>query len=143
MALWARSLGGERARVAQAAIGSRGANCSTTSSTAASPQQYAPPIGTITLQPPQPAIAQPQNGLPKIVIPNFASAPSCGPGSANPKTLTAIAAKLHYVLSNDEKKVLQAKIDALAKMSCADDRLAAFFLNLLARGEFAIERPKP
>lgn len=104
-----------------------------------SAQQNSGPAVVIAPQP-QVGIAQPQQGLPTLVIPEPPEVSNCNSGSVNSPSLKQIAVKLRLVLTNKEVAAFQKQIDKLAALPCSEDRLATFFLRLLARPQISFVR---
>lgn len=90
----------------------------------------------------QNGIAQPQQGLPTLVIPDPPEVSNCNSGGVNNPALKNIAGKLRFVLTRKEVEAFQKQIDKLAAQPCSEDRLGAFFLRLLARPQISFVRAK-
>ena len=102
-------------------------------------QQQSPPA-VVVLQPNKPAIAQPQNAPPGLIIPPIAREAGCGPGQVDRDKLVILGNRLRYVLYSAERAALQRQIDNIGTAPCANSRMAAFFVNLLSNRHIALAR---
>jgi hypothetical protein len=82
-----------------------------------------------------------QQELPAIVLPPYQGRASCTSVPAvDRQRLAAVAAKLAGVMEDQQAEIFKQQVRYLSRQSCPGDRLSAYFLRLLARDEFTVQR---